>query len=78
MATITQQLKQRSVKGLISEKEALAVGQRADELLTKAVEILKDARPNFGLFVGGEIDTLISEINKVKLPVFIDREPDGQ
>ena len=75
------QLRSKAVNESISLADALAVGKDADRLLEKAIALLKVLRPQFGLFVGGEIETIIAEAERVKPRAAVyyhEKEPDGQ
>jgi len=81
MDKIQNALRQAAVKDQIKTQDALRVGAEADELLEESVELFRRLHNAVGMYLGGEIDLLVSKITKVKSRgqvYHLDREPEGQ
>jgi hypothetical protein len=81
MGKIQNALKGASQGSLIKLSDAMAIGQKADNLLDRSVEKLTLLKKNVGETDGEDIAHLIAEINGQKLNAAMysyNREPDGQ
>lgn len=78
---IKNALKNKCINGQISEAEALAIGEQADQIMNDTVEMLNQCKKQLGMFLGGEISELIARIKGQKFnekEYHHERLPDGQ
>jgi hypothetical protein len=81
MGNIQNALKGASEGSVIKLSDAMAIGQKADDLLNKSAVMLKKAMKQVGQIDGGEIAIVLAEIQGQKFNAAVfsyNREPDGQ
>lgn len=81
MGNIQNALKGASEGSVIKLSDAMAIGQKADDLLNKSAVMLKKAMKQVGQLEGGEIAKVLAEIQGQKFNAAVfsyNREPDGQ
>lgn len=81
MGNIQNALKAAADGSLIKLSNAMAIGQKADDLLDRSVEKLSLLKKNVGETDGEEIASLIAQIKGQRFNAAMysyNREPDGQ
>jgi len=81
MENIQNALKMAADGRIIKMKHALAIGEKADCLLTKTAKVLEKAMKQMGGIDGEECAEIIAEIKGQRFNAAAysyDREPDGQ
>ena len=81
MKSVYDSMKEVSRNGVIKQEEALQIAAKADDLIGRMADLLKQTTPSLGLFLGGKIDMILAEARGSKFNAaeyFHNKEPDGQ